>query len=181
MGAVAEPAAAARQLLTFFIAGEEYAFDIREVREIVACGHLTHVPNMPAAVRGVMNLRGSVVPVVDLAGLFGLAVTPLLRRTCVVIVSARLAGEATRLGFLGDAVGEVFEPVAGEIERPPEFGTRARPETLGGIARRQGRFVLILSLEALVAQLDAGESPSRSDRAPAPGEAAQGTAPAGPP
>jgi purine-binding chemotaxis protein CheW len=168
LGAVAEPAAAPRQLLTFFIAGEEYAFDILEVREIVACGHLTPVPSMPPAVRGVMNLRGNVVPVVDLAALFGLAATPLRPRTCVVIVAAHLGGERTRLGVLGDAVGEVFDPAADEIERPPEFGTRARPETLRGIARRDGRFVLILALDALLAQLDPGEAPAPWQRAPEP-------------
>jgi len=163
-----------RQILTFHAGGEEYGFDILRVREIVNCGTLTRVPNVPGCVRGVMNLRGSVIPVLDLALLFGLPATEVRRRTCIVVVEATLDGESARLGVLGDLVGEVLDIPAEEIEAPPAFGTVAGAERISGMARRENRFVLILDLDRTLELVDPAMAASALSSA---GDAAaQGTA-----
>src|SRR6266508_2582123 len=96
------------QYLSFQLAGEEFAFGILRVREILEYDTITRVPNAPAAVRGVINLRGSVVPVVDLAILFALPATGVTKRTCIVIVEARVDGQDLVMGVLADAVSQVI-------------------------------------------------------------------------
>ena len=96
-----------------------------KVREILEYDTVTRVPRTPGFVRGVINLRGRVVPVVDLAVRFGLPPSPVTNRSCVVIVEVELDGEAVVMGLVADAVSQVVELLAGEIEPPPAFGTRA--------------------------------------------------------
>jgi purine-binding chemotaxis protein CheW len=143
------------QYLSFQLAGEEFAFGILRVREILEYDTITRVPNAPAAVRGVINLRGSVVPVVDLAVLFALAPTAVTKRTCIVIVEARVDGQDLVMGVLADAVSQVIDLGADAIEPPPAFGSRARVEHLMGMGKLDaGRFVLILDIDRLLGDLD---------------------------
>src|ERR687889_643780 len=107
--AAAASPAALTQYLSFFVAGEEYAVGILQVKEIIEYDVVTRVPSMPACVRGVLNLRGRVVPVVDLARSFGLGESALTRRSCIVVVEVALDGEPTVVGVLVDAVSQVLD------------------------------------------------------------------------
>jgi purine-binding chemotaxis protein CheW len=138
------------QYLTFFMAGEEYAVGILQIREILELGPITRIPATPAHVRGVINVRGSVVPVIDLAVKLGLPETQVTRRTCVVIVEVALQGETRVLGVLVDAVHQVIELSAAEIEAPPSFGTQIPASFLLGMARAEPKFVMLLDLDRVL-------------------------------
>lgn len=143
------------QYLSFQLAGEEYAFGIMRVREILEYDTITRVPNAPAAIRGVINLRGSVVPVVDLTVRFGLAPTAITKRTCIVIVEAMVDGRELVMGILADAVSQVLDLAGDAIEPPPAFGSRVRVEHLVGMGKLDAqRFVLILDIDRLLGDLD---------------------------
>jgi purine-binding chemotaxis protein CheW len=139
------------QYLSFLLAGEEYAVGILRVREIIEYDTLTLLPSAPPQIRGIINLRGSVVPVVDLAVQFGLEARPVTRRTCIVIVELETDGERTVMGLLADAVSQVIELRPDEIEPPPPFGTRVRMDHLVGMGRNGRKFVLILDIDRLLA------------------------------
>lgn len=143
------------QYLSFQLAGDEYAFGIMRVREILEYDAITRVPNAPAAVRGVINLRGSVVPVVDLTVRFGLAPTAITKRTCIVIVEATVDGRELVMGVLADAVSQVIELPPDAIEPPPTFGSRVRVEHLVGMGKLDAQhFVVILDIDRLLGDLD---------------------------
>lgn len=140
-------AGGAEQLyLAFRLAGEVYAIDILRIREIVEYRLPTGVPLMPASVRGVINLRGAVVPVIDLAIRFGQPATGVGKRTCIVIVEVAHAGTTQVLGLLVDGVNAVMEIAADSIEAPPAFGTGVNSEFIAGMARINGRFIIILDI-----------------------------------
>jgi purine-binding chemotaxis protein CheW len=138
------------QYLAFAIAGEEYAVGILRVREIIEFETITRVPTTPPWIRGVINLRGAVVPVVDLAVKLGLPATALTKRTCVVIVEADLEGEGTVMGIMADSVSQVIDLAAGDIEDAPPFGTRVRVDYLRGMGRVGRKFVLILDIDRVL-------------------------------
>jgi purine-binding chemotaxis protein CheW len=140
------------QYLTFHLAGEEYAIGILRVREIIALDAVTKVPRMPPHIRGVINLRGSVVPLVDLAARFGLAETSLGARTCVVIVEMNSAAEAATVGVLADAVGQVIDLAGKDILPTPHFGTPVNINFLRGMARIANKFVLLLDIDTVVSE-----------------------------
>lgn len=137
---------AGRPYLAFRLAGEVYAIDILRIREIIEYNPPTAVPMMPPAVRGVINLRGAVVPVIDLAVRFGLPATGVGKRTCFVIVEVAYAGAIHVLGLMVDGVNAVLEIGTEDIEPPPSFGTRANAEFIEGMARVDGRFVILLDI-----------------------------------
>lgn len=140
-------AASRRQYLSFNLNGEAFAIDILQIREIIEFGPITTVPMAPASVRGVINLRGSVVPVIDLAAHFGREPAAVARRTCIVIVDVAVDPRASHtLGIVVDAVNEVLEIPAADIEPAPSFGTRLRTDFIAGMGRVAGRFVIILAL-----------------------------------
>jgi purine-binding chemotaxis protein CheW len=140
-------AGGAEQLyLAFRLAGEVYAIDILRIREIVEYRLPTGVPLMPASVRGVINLRGAVVPVIDLAIRFGQPATGVGKRTCIVIVEVAHAGTTQVLGLLVDGVNAVMEIAADSIEAPPAFGTGVNSEFIAGMARINARFIIILDI-----------------------------------
>jgi purine-binding chemotaxis protein CheW len=138
------------QYLTFQLAGEEYAVDILSVKEIIPYSAITAIPQTPATIRGVINLRGSVVPVVDLAVKFGFAPTPLTNRTCIVILDVSLDGEATILGILVDSVNQVMEFLPENILPVPAFGTQVRTDFLQGMGNSGIKFVLILNIQKVL-------------------------------
>lgn len=140
------------QYLTFTLAGEEYAVSILKVREIIQYDPtLTSVPTMPGWVRGVINLRGSVVPVIDLAVKLGAPCGAVTHRTCVVVVEASVNGEQTVVGIIADSVSEVKVLPPGDVAPPPEFGTPVRSDLLKGLGKAGGRFVLILDIDRVLA------------------------------
>src|SRR5206468_770138 len=146
-----QTAAGQVQYLTFQLAGEEFAFRILKVKEILEYDTITRVPNAPVAVRGVINLRGSVVPVVDLALQFRLAPTVITKRTCIVIVEAHVDGIDLVMGVLADAVSQVIDLGPEAIEPPPAFGSRVSVEYLVGMGKLDERkFVLILDIDRLL-------------------------------
>lgn len=132
------------QYVTFRVAGDEYGFPLRQVREIIEYQPITRVPHAPPSIVGVLNLRGSVVPVADLTRAFNLPESPLTRRTCVVIVEVLHDGELTALGVLVDSVRQVLELTAEEIRPPPSFGPRVRLDYLLGLGQSGKGFVLLL-------------------------------------
>jgi purine-binding chemotaxis protein CheW len=140
----AGPGDAAAQYLTFSLAEEIFAMDIRTVREIIQVGPMTTVPLMPSFVRGVINLRGAVVPVIDLQARFGRPTARVGKKTCIVIFDAVRDGERVELGLLVDAVSEVIEIAASQIEPPPNFGTAVRRDFIRGMGKVAERFVILL-------------------------------------
>lgn len=138
------------QYLTFYIAGEEYAVTILKVTEIIECVTLTHVPGTPSWIRGVLNLRGAVVPVVDLAIKFGLAPTALTRRTCVVMVELEHEGERLVLGVMADSVHQVVELGPDQIQPPPSFGPKVRVDCIQGMGNNSGAFVVLLDIDRVL-------------------------------
>ncbi|MBN8466688.1 chemotaxis protein CheW [Corallococcus exiguus] len=172
-----EPGNGRSSYLSFMLAGEEYAVGLLRVREIIEHRPVTRVPGMPAAVQGVINLRGSVVPVVDLAVKFGLPPRPITRWSCFVIVEVSLDGQQTVLGLLTDTVREVLELGPADIEPPPAFGTRVRLEFLRGMGRHNETFILLLDLDRLLSleellRLTAATDEASAPAAPAPAAAA---------
>lgn len=137
----AEPPA---QYLTFALGDEVFAMDIRTVREIIQYGPMTTVPLMPVFVRGVINLRGAVVPVIDLQARFGRPPAHVGKKTCIVIFDAMREGERVELGLLVDAVSEVIEIASDQIEPPPNFGSAVRRDFIKGMGKVANRFVIIL-------------------------------------
>jgi len=139
------------QYLSFELAGEEFAFGILRVKEILEYDTLTRVPNAPPAVRGVINLRGAVVPVLDLALLFALPPTAVTKRSCVIIVEVRVDEQDLVMGILADAVNQVIELAPDTIEPPPAFGSRVRVDYLIGMGKVESRkFILILDIDRLL-------------------------------
>jgi purine-binding chemotaxis protein CheW len=138
------------QHLAFGLAGVEYAIAILKVREILQYETVTPVPSTPASIRGVINLRGSVVPVVDLAVKFGLPPTTVTKRTCILVFEAVLDGFPTVLGLVTDSVTEVIELGPKDIEAPPSFGTGVHVDFLVGMGKVGRGFVLLLDLEKLL-------------------------------
>ena len=134
----------AAQYLTFLLGEDVFAMDICTVREIIQVGPMTTVPLMPGFVRGVINLRGAVVPVIDLQVRFGRAAATLSKKSCIVIFDAQRDGERVELGLLVDSVSAVVDIPAAQIEPPPNFGTAVRRDFILGVGKLAQRFVLLL-------------------------------------
>lgn len=147
-----QPAAVSTQYLSFIIAGEEYALGILQVKEIIEYDTVTRIPGAPPWVRGVFNLRGSVVPVVDLAVKLGMAPSHLTKWSCIVVVEVRMGGERIVLGLLSDAIGQVMELEPGAVMPPPAFGTPVHVDYLMGMGRvgTGKKFVLLLDIDKVL-------------------------------
>jgi len=134
------------QYLIFSLGGELFAVGTLRVREIIEYGNLTSVPMMPSFIRGVINLRGAVVPVIDLNARFGRARTEISRRTCIVILEVQAEEDTHVLGIVVDAVSAVRQIDSANIEPPPSFGTRIRADFIDGMAKVNNSFVILLDL-----------------------------------
>lgn len=152
-------------LLRMAAGDEQLAVPIEQVREILQVLRMTPLPRTPAFVRGVMNLRGSVVPVIDLAARLGLPPTVIGRRSCIVVVQTQAAQEddgqaaaSVAMGLLVDAVFEVFDRAGAEIEAAPAIGTRIPPQHLLGMTRADGRLIGVLALAHVLAAPDLAAS-----------------------
>jgi purine-binding chemotaxis protein CheW len=170
----AENAVDVTQYLTFFVGGEEYAVGVLRVKEIIEYQPLTRVPSTPPWIRGVINLRGAVVPVVDLAAKFGLPEAAVTKRTCLVIVELALEGKRAVMGIVVDTVSQVMDLSAEDVEPAPPFGTQVRVDYLLGMAKVDKKFVLLLDIDRVLsarevlASLDVPEGGPPQEAAPPP-------------
>ncbi|MEI8171078.1 MAG: chemotaxis protein CheW [Rhodoferax sp.] len=135
------------QYLTFVLSSEVFAMDIRCVREIIQHGAMTAVPLMPNFVRGVINLRGAVVPVIDLQARFGREQARVGNKTCIIVIDVSRENEKMELGLMVDAVSEVIDISKSQIEPPPQFGTTIQRDFIQGLGKVNGEFVVILDPE----------------------------------
>ena len=139
-----------KQYLTFLLANEEYAIGILKVKEIIEYDTVTTVPKTPKWVRGVINLRGAVVPVVDLSIKFGLELKPVTKTTCIVIVETQFESQNTTIGIIVDAVSQVMELATEDLQPVPEFGTRVKVDYLLGMAQLGKKFALLLDVDRVL-------------------------------
>lgn len=136
-----------RQYLSFKLNEEEFALDISKVREVLDFTKITRVPQTPEFMRGVINLRGSVVPVVDLNKKFGIKNTEKTVNTRIIIGEVSIEGDDTVLGVLADSVHEVMELEPESIEPAPKIGTRMNTDFIKGMGKREEEFVMILDID----------------------------------
>jgi len=138
------------QFLTFHVGSDEYAIDILQVREVLGYTPVTRMPMAPPCIRGVMNLRGQVVPVIDLPAKFGLPSATPTRRTCIVIVEISASAELTTMGIVVDSVDQAVDLAPGDISPPPDFGTPIDVSYLRGIGKAPHGFVLVLEVDRVL-------------------------------
>lgn len=142
------------QYLTFKLGEEIFAIDVSEVREILEFSSITKVPQTPEFMRGVINLRGSVVPVIDLRLNFGMSCTQQTVNTCIIVVEVNLGGELVVLGALADSVQEVVDMEPDHIEPAPHLGTKLNTEFIKGMGKIGNDFVMILDIDRVFSAED---------------------------
>jgi purine-binding chemotaxis protein CheW len=147
------------QYLTFVLDGDVFAIGILAIKELIEFHALTVVPMMPKSIRGVINLRGAVVPVIDLAVRFGRKPTEVTKRTCIVIVELELEGERRVVGVIVDAVNQVLDIMSSEIEPAPALGSKIRTDFIQGLGRIDGKFVILLNVHQVLSMDAMGTSP----------------------
>lgn len=135
------------QFLTFKLEDELFALDIEQVREVLDFTSITKVPQTPDYMRGVINLRGRVVPVVDLRLKFGKTMAEQTVNTCVIIVEVQMDGEKVVMGAMADAVQEVLDLEPDQIEPPPRLGTKLNTEFIRGMGKHADQFIIILDID----------------------------------
>ncbi len=135
------------QYLTFKLDNEIFALDVATVREVLDFTSLTRIPRTPEFMRGVINLRGSVVPVVDLRLAFGMSATEKTVNTCIIVVEVALGGEKTIIGALADSVEEVIDLEPEQIQPAPRMGTSIRTDFIRGMGKRDNHFLMILDID----------------------------------
>lgn len=162
------PEAEAKQYLTFMLGEETFAIAIGKIREIVEFHTLTQIPLMPGFLRGVTNLRGAVIPVVDLLSRFGHGNTEIGRRTCIVIVEVDVGEDKSPLGIIVNAVNEVVPVDPARIEPPPAFGSKIRSDFVESLLNLGERFVIALDVQQTLSVDEMSELAARwIDRTPA--------------
>jgi purine-binding chemotaxis protein CheW len=138
------------QYLTFTLAEETYAIEIVKVREVIDYVHVTRVPRMPAFLRGVINLRGSVVPVIELRLILGMPSIEKTVDTCVIIAEVQLDDETLHLGMLADSVQEVIDIDPSQIDPPPKLGSMLNTDFIRGMGKREEGFFIILNIDRVL-------------------------------
>ncbi len=136
-----------RQYLTFRLADEVFGIDVSKVREVLDFTAITRIPRTPDFMSGVINLRGNVVPVVDLRLCFELSKTSRTVNTCIVVVEMLIEGESTVIGALADSVEEVIDLEPEQIQPAPRMGTQIRTEFIKGMGKRDAEFIMILDID----------------------------------
>ena len=139
------------QYLTFGLGEEEFALEITKVREVMDYTTITSVPRMPEFLKGVINLRGNVVPVIDLRLKLGMSATKKTIDTCIVIMEIKVDGEPIDMGALTDSVQAVVDFDPGQIEPPPRLGTKLNTEFIQGMGKRDDKFLIILNIDKVLA------------------------------
>ena len=145
------------QYLTFKLADETFALDVAKVREILELTTITKVPRTPDFMRGVINLRGSVVPVVDMRLKFGMSMTEQTVNTCIIVVEVTLDGDVIVLGALADSVQEVVEMEPGSIESAPHIGAKLDTNFIKGMGKIDAHFVMILDIDRIFSSAELAE------------------------
>lgn len=140
--------------LTFKIAEEEYGLEILKVREIIGLMSITKVPRTPPFVRGVINLRGTVIPVVDLRSKFGMQSISDTGETCIIVVEIARSSDSVHIGILVDTVSEVMDIAAGDIENAPSFGVELDTAYILGMAKAKGSVKILLNIEKVLTEKD---------------------------
>jgi len=151
-----------RQYLTFKLSQEVYALDVAKVREVLDFTTVTKIPRTPEFMRGVINLRGNVVPVVDLRLGFGLSKTERTVNTCIIVVEVAIEGEAAVIGALADSVEEVIDMEPEQIEPAPRIGTGIKTDFIQGIGKRETQFIMILDIDKVFSAEDLARASTRS-------------------
>ena len=136
-----------RQYLTFKLGDEVFATDVAKVREVLDLTPISAIPRTPEFMAGVINLRGTVVPVVDFRLCFGMSKTQSTRNTCIVVVEVLLDGEPTVIGALADSVEEVIDLEPDQIEAAPRIGTQVQTDFIRGMGKRDAQFIMILDID----------------------------------
>jgi purine-binding chemotaxis protein CheW len=136
--------------LTFMLGREEYGLPVLKVREIIKVMDITHVPQVPAHVLGVINLRGRVIPVIDLRRKFGFADQAHTERTCIIVAEVELAQTTVMMGVVVDAVSEVVNVAASEIDSAPDFGGQNATDYILGLAKVKGGVKILLDLDRVL-------------------------------
>ena len=144
----------ATQYLTFVLAEEVFAVDVARIREILEMPTVTKVPQVPGFMRGIINLRGCVVPVIDLRIKFGMPESVQTVNTCIIVVEVNMDGENIVLGALADSVQEVIEMEPSQIEAAPHIGTHLKTEFIKGMGKHDGRFVMILDIDKVFSSVE---------------------------
>ncbi len=137
----------ANQFLTFTLDGEQYAIGVAKVREVLEYTKITRLPRTAVFMKGIINLRGAGVPVIDLRLKFGLAETPITKDTSIIVMEVDSGDGKVVVGALADAVHEVVEIDEGAIEPAPRFGTRLAAEFIKGVGKREESFVILLDID----------------------------------
>ncbi len=132
------------QFLTFTLSEEIFGVSILQVKEIIEYGGVTPIPMMPEFIKGVINLRGFAVPVVDLANRLGRSISEITRKTCIIIVEIQGGGELVEIGLMVDGVDEVLALNSDQLEPPPRFGSSIRTDFIKGMGKIDGNFVVLL-------------------------------------
>jgi purine-binding chemotaxis protein CheW len=145
------------QYLTFKLADEIFALDVAKVREILELTTITKVPQTPDFMRGVINLRGSVVPVVDMRLKFGMSMTEQTVDTCIIVAEVTLDGDVIVLGALADSVQEVVEMEPGSIEPAPHIGAKLDTNFIKGMGKIDDHFVMILDIDRIFSSAELAE------------------------
>lgn len=143
-------ASSVQQYLTFILGKEVFAINILNIKEIIEYGNLTEVPKMPGFIRGVINLRGAVVPVIDMAARFDKPSAQITRKTCIVIIEVEHEDTKQVVGVMVDAVNEVLDIEQSEIEPAPSFGANIRADFIDGMGKIDGKFVMILNVNKVL-------------------------------
>ncbi len=136
--------------LTFSLAGEEYGIGILKVKEIIGMMPITVVPQTPAYIKGVVNLRGKVIPVIDLRLKFSMPSAEYTERTCIIVVEINAAGRMIMMGIVVDSVSEVLNIKGTEIEETPSFGTKLNTEYILGMAKAAGGIKILLDIDRVL-------------------------------
>lgn len=147
------------QYLTFILNNEEYGVDILRVQEIKGWDHATPIPNTPAYVRGVINLRGTVVPIIDLRARFGMAPAAYGPTTVVIVLKVMSGASSRTMGIVVDAVSEVYNVTQQDMKPAPEFGGSVRIDFVKGLATVDKKMVIILAIDALLLNLEISDKP----------------------
>ena len=151
-----------RQYLTFKLGDEVFAIDVSKVREVLDFTTITKIPRTPDFMSGVINLRGNVVPVVDLRLCFEMSKTEKTVNTCIIVMEVRLEGELAVVGALADSVEEVIDLEPDQIQPAPRMGTQIRTDFIKGMGKRDAQFIMILDIDRVFSAEELAEARAQS-------------------
>ncbi len=140
--------------LTFILNGGDYGFPIYTVNEVIGLVKITHVPNTPSFIKGIINLRGKIMPVMDLRLKFGMPESEYNERTCIIIVSVKIKGEQKTMGVVVDRISEVIDIKLDDVEAPPQYGAKDSVSFLMGIGKFKEKVIMLLNIDEVVSGED---------------------------